>query len=577
MADGITIRAQNFRFEGKNFSKAMNRELEALFVEAARAFLIAAVRRIQIRTGFLRGAFTRLEDVVGAYQIGASKRAPTFSGHKGAGPASRPNRDLAVVSRRLARLRENQRKILIKLRTLHRREAERRAVLNRKITALEEKQKGFVHEKQLAAILRVNRDKALRERNTARFLLRQGQENEKKIDEAVRRFEARVKVSLNSKAVDERNATRLKLAEHQQRRNERFQRDLKALKRAYFGSLNKTPGKFAGRTPGTIGRDEFTRRLSKLRDEHARPTKTQDSLREKLSSQSRSNSKKLKSRLQAYKKKLQRKYADRLEEARLTGDHESITKIAEEVEKKIERAKRRIKRGLSGTKTGADRLLATLQRQAREHASMSAAALDQLQLRLEENDGRLNVVARTTRGRIVGQNVPGKFNLRGTERVKKIFNQPGGDKLQEYYYPVVGAPQARVLKTPRSGRKFATPAEFIIQKITKPQPAGLGLLKQLTGILGNTGRAIDPAIQAAVKDVADTVSFYQFNFAVDIRYLAINDVREAWFAWEAAMKAFNQVIVNGAARRLPNLSDFMLVETRRLSTTSRSIQVSGRR
>jgi hypothetical protein len=567
MADGITIRAENLRLDGKKFSKAMNTELEALFVEAARAFLIATVRRIPIRTGFLRGAFTRLEDVVGAYQLGASKKPPSLSGKRGTGPATRPNRDAVVVARRLVRLRETQRRLLRRIKKIQLREAERRTTLNKKLSELQNRQGGFVHEKQLNAILRVNRAKAIRDRAHVQFFLEKAHENESKIGEAVRRYESKTKFTLRSKANDERSSKQLQILTIQQTRNEKFQSLVKLLKRRFFGFTNSRQQ----RVPGTMSKEIFDKRLARIREAVSKPTKLQEQLRRSLSGQGAKISERLKSKLKAYQLRLTKKYADRLEEARLRDDDETIKDINREIAHRVARAAKRIQ-----SKKTNDPFIGLLQRQARAEAQMSAEAVDRLQHELQLSQGRLNVVARTTRGRIVGQNIPGKFNLESGESVKKIFNKSGHDRLEEFYYPVKGAPQSRILKTPRSGRKFATPAEFIIQKVTKPQPSGLGLLKQLAGILGPTGRTVDPAIQAAIRDVNDTVSFYQFNFTVDISYLAINDIRKLWGAWDAGVNAFNQVIINGAARRLPQLADFMLVETRRLSSTSRSKQVSGR-
>jgi hypothetical protein len=576
MADGITIRAQNFRFDGKNFNKVMDRELGALFTEAARAFLIAAVRRIPIRTGFLRGAFTRLEDVVGAYQIGASKKEPSFLGAKGKGPGTRPNRDVAVVARRLTRLRETQRRTLKQIKQLQNREAGRRRILNKKISELQNAQGGIVHEKQLAAILRENRAAALIDRNKARFLLKQGKLNAEKISDSARRFEAKYEVKLNTRASDERNMIRLRLLDHQQTRNDAFQRGIKRLRKAYFGGVDRTPGKFGQRIPGTISRDEFDRRLKKLREDLKSPTKLQQQLRERLTRQPSTNSAKLKTRLAEYTQRLREKYAERLSEAQAHGDQETIERIALRVQKKLARAKRKISRKLAGSEnvTGADKLLGELQRQARHRATLSEEQIDALDHQLDIAQGRLNVVARTTRGRIVGQNIPGKFNLRGSERVKTIFNKAGTARFEEFYYPVKGAPQARILKTPRSGRKFSTPAQYIISKVTKKPQASLGLLRQLAGIMHQTGRSVLPEVDAAIKDIGETISYYQFNFAVDISYLAVNDAKQAWLAWDAAVKEFNRVITSQTLKRLPSLDQFMLVETRRLSPTSSSTTVS---
>jgi len=573
MADGITIRAENLRFDGKQFTKTMNRELEALFTEAARAFLIAAVRRIHVRTGFLRGAFSRLEDVVGTFQASAARASRPSTLRKGTGTGSRPNRDIASAGRRLARLRETQTRVLKEIKRIQRRESERRTKLNAKIGRLQTKQKGFVHEKQLAGILRANRASAIRDRARAQSLIKRAQEVQQKVDEAVRRFETKAKIKLRSVVNDERNKIRLRLQVIQQKRNEAFQRDVKRLRRKFFGGPGKTPG---SRVPSTISKEEFDRRLTKLRNKISQPTRTQRRLSNTLAQQTSKIPKKLQGKLQAYARKLQQKYAQRLKDAE--DDADATRDINREIAIAVAR---RAKRALNRRNT--DPLLRVLQAQARSNARTSSESLESLRLLLNKNNEDIrNVVARTTRGRIVGQNVPGKFNLRGNERVKTIFNAQRDssgklvDPFLEFYYPVKGSPQSKVLKTPRSGRRFATPSNLIITKQQNKVNPNLQVFKQLAGFVQASGKSLTPYVQRTIADTGELNTLWEFHFAIDIRYLAVNEFKEGWFAWSAGIAAFNQVIASRGPVRLPKLTEFMLKETRRLTGQTRSVQINGR-
>lgn len=581
MADGITIRAENLRFDGKQFTKTMDRELQALFTEAARAFLIAAVRRIHVRTGFLRGAFSRLEDVVGTFQASVARvgRSGLGSLRRGTGTGARPDRDLASSGRRLIRLRERQIRIIREIKQIQKREKNRRTRLNKKLSDVQNTQGGNLADKQLQAITRENRAKALRDRAAAQRLIKRARANEEAIRKAVKAFEAKLKFDpkknehLRSVAVDVRRSTLLRIQIIQQKRNEAFQRSVKRLRQQYFGKRGQR-----GQTiQGTINREEFDKRLAKLRRKIVQPTRTQRRLRATLQ---RSPSVRMKKKLDAYRRKLQLKYQDRLEDARLSGEHERFEKLVLHIQKRIAEAERKVRN--AKRKQESDAFLLTLQRQARAQSRRSSEALESLRLRSNStNEDIRNVVARTTRGRVVGQNTPGKFNLRTGERVKKIFNanrDSSGklvDPFLEFYYPVKGSPQSKMLKTPRSGRRFATPANLIITRQQSKINPNLQVFKQLSGFVKASGGTVSADVQRQIADTTQLNTLWEFHFAVDIRYLAINDIKESWAAWISGILAFNQVILTKGPARLPKLSQFYLKSIHRLSPGT-PMKIEGR-
>lgn len=129
--------------------------------------------------------------------------------------------------------------------------------------------------------------------------------------------------------------------------------------------------------------------------------------------------------------------------------------------------------------------------------------------------------------RYTGANTPGKFNLRTGERVRQIFNRPGFPDKLEYYYHRRNDPDGRVLKTTRSGRQFTRPATKSILTTDKGK-------------------------SSAIPDL-NFHSRYTFTYSVDIRYLAINDVREGWRSWSSAIDAFNYHLSTNLVRRFPDL------------------------
>lgn len=582
MADGISIRAENLQFDGKSFTSAMNEDMYNLFIEATRAFLIAATRRIPIRTGFLRGAFTRLEDVVGAYETSSSGKFNASGVHKPrSGP--RPGKDLASTANRLVRLRQRQNTVLKQIRKLQQREAGRREVLNKRIQEIQQGNKGkFLADRKLRGVLAANRAVAIRQRNMVQSLIRQAKANDANIRKAVQVFREKLDGSLRSEANDTLRSLRLQDAILQQKRNEAFQRDLKKLNQGFFGKKDTTPGKVGGRVPGNLDQQTFDKRLSKLREKIGRPSSTQKRIRQRLKDiQGNFVTKEQQTRLENFARHLAKKYGDRIREAQQRDNDALETDLRNELSRKLQRARKKI----SNVNREDHPLLAAAQRRLARAQKLSEAHLEHLRLQLNSGGEHLNILARTTRGRIVGQNSPGKFNLQGSERVKKIFNsrdKEGGlvNQRQEFYYPTKGV---KILKTPRAGRRFATPANAIIVKTTIP-PKGTNpqLFRQLAGFLGAAGKEVPSFVQQAMRETSETVTDYTFNFAVDIRYLSVNDARLAWESWQAGVTAFSYVINTKAPARLPKLTDFNYVVVRAIKPgqsrpTVQTRNISGRK
>lgn len=571
MADGITIRAENLQFDGREFSKTMNRQLQDLFVEATRAFLIASTRRIPIRTGFLRGAFTRLEDVVGAFEASGSVKAKIAKARSGA----RSGKDLASTANRLVRLRQRQNRLLKQIRKLQQQEARRREELNKKLSELQQGNK-FLQDKKVRAVLAATRARAIRQRAIVQSLIKQAQANESDIRRAVQKFREKIGGTLRSEANDITRGMRLRDVVMQQKRNEAFQKDIRRLNQAFFGKKTTTPGRFAGRIPGQLDQQTFDARLKRLREKISQPTRTQRNLRKRIKDiETNFITDRQKSMLESYTRKIATKYRERIEEARRRDNQELEDDLIKEAQRKLQRARKKV----INTNKEDHPLLAAAQRRLARSERLSSQQVEHLRQLLQGE--HQNVVARTTRGRIVGQNTPGKFNLQGDERVKKIFNirDKNGNLVngrQEFYYPLRGTPEARILKTPRAGRRFATPSNQIIQIINDPPNPNLVVFQQLAGFVKASGGTVKSDVQRILRDTGDTNTRYQFHFAVDISYLSVNDSKLAWESWQAGINAFNQVIVTKATASLPKLSQFQYVVTRQLRP-GQSMTISGRK
>lgn len=595
MADGITFVARNLQFDGRAFSEAMNREMETLFHEAARAFLIASTRRIPIRTGFLRGAFTRLEDVVGAFESTTGAKL-NRSGVAKPRSGPRPGKDLASAANKLVRLRQKQTNILKRIRILQQRERKRRVAFNEKLSKLQSSsENNFLRERKLQALSAASRGRALRERAITQSLIKQAQNNERDISRALQTFKEKFESDgihkLRANVDDTVHSLKLRDYTLQQKRNEAFQRALRNLNRAYYGgrssgalTVTPRPGFPANRTAGRISQDEFTNRLRRLREKISQPTRTQRRLQQHIEDVNVSLlGQKAKSKLQAYAQKLREKYSERAADAETrfteTGQRDLLqeARLERQIQKKLRRA---VDKVLSKKKEDHPLLAAAQSRLARQQ-KIDDFQLEQLRQELQGAGETLNVTARTTRGRIVGQNSPGKFNLAGGERVKKIFNQRDKEgkllnEFREYYYPTKGTPETKVLKTPRSGRRFATPANAIILRINNPPNPNLALFQQLAGFVKASGGTVREDVARAAQDTTKITTRYEFHFAVDIRYLAVNDARLAWESWLAGINAFSYVINSKAPGRLPNLANFQYVVTRQLRP-GQSRTISGRK
>lgn len=99
---------------------------------------------------------------------------------------------------------------------------------------------------------------------------------------------------------------------------------------------------------------------------------------------------------------------------------------------------------------------------------------------------------------------------------------------REYYYPPGGG---KILKTPQSGRGFATAKDKIFQRTT-------------TSII--------------------------FTFQVDIRYFTINDLVSGhaptapWGAFIAGEIAFNQYVEKNLTKDIPRIEEYVRVRTQRI-------------
>lgn len=83
----IDFRAFVEVLDRETYLAAVRESIRAVFIKAARQFLLAAVPRVPIWTGFSRGAFKNLEDVVG--QVGQDKGGLRIRGTRTGGTRER--------------------------------------------------------------------------------------------------------------------------------------------------------------------------------------------------------------------------------------------------------------------------------------------------------------------------------------------------------------------------------------------------------------------------------------------------------------------------------------------------------
>lgn len=76
MSLGLSTTIELPRIDMNKFEQEFQTSFRQLMELAARAFLLQTVIRIPVRTGFLRGAFTPLENLVGAVQAQGPNRPP---------------------------------------------------------------------------------------------------------------------------------------------------------------------------------------------------------------------------------------------------------------------------------------------------------------------------------------------------------------------------------------------------------------------------------------------------------------------------------------------------------------------
>lgn len=70
-------------FDKDAFLSAVQVHLKNILIKAARAFLLAAIPRIPVRTGFARSAFKNLEDVAGKVSVDAQSGGYRIRGTRG--------------------------------------------------------------------------------------------------------------------------------------------------------------------------------------------------------------------------------------------------------------------------------------------------------------------------------------------------------------------------------------------------------------------------------------------------------------------------------------------------------------
>lgn len=74
---GFSVRASLVELDSTKFVKAVKDACRQALLKAARKFLLAALPRVPIFTGFARGAFGNLEDVVGRFTPGGGGKIET--------------------------------------------------------------------------------------------------------------------------------------------------------------------------------------------------------------------------------------------------------------------------------------------------------------------------------------------------------------------------------------------------------------------------------------------------------------------------------------------------------------------
>lgn len=517
----FSIKAEVLRFKGNEWSSKMDEQMTKLIKEAARRFLVAAIRRIPVRTGFLRGAFTTLEDVVGALSLASTQGKVTRKGNI----LTEEQNKIIAKGKKLFKLRKIQQKRLEQIRLLrkaeenrsveianiHQKHLERLAEFAGKAVKHGPNKGRLVADVLTEQDFRQLRVLAVNERRARLGLLEKFERDTRQLRKVHRQLEEKLDGAL-SKSLNERRATLIAKIERAHIKNElKFFNRLKNINRQNIDFdvkerlINQARERLKVRT-GRLDRlktlqDAFGKRVEKLKR----------TLNKRLD-------RKL-ARLQARVKSFKPSEATL---KRLKLDRARVEKFIRRSVKAGSFAKGRIIKEKEA-------VLRTLLEAQTKHSFNELQRLHNIENRFHESEG-LNLVPRVSRGK--------------TPKPEELTH------LREYYTHY-GA--HHVLKTPRSGRIFSTPSALIF---TKKQVPSHGAFTQLRGI-----------------SKASNINFnipteYAFNFNVLIRYLAINDIKHGWLAWQSGILAFRQYLIANALQAIPSLLDFMVKDRLTLTGTT---------
>lgn len=76
---GFSVRASLVSLDANKFIAAVKDSCREALMKAARKFLLAAIPKVPVFTGFARGAFGNLEDLVGRFTGGGAKTGPSVN------------------------------------------------------------------------------------------------------------------------------------------------------------------------------------------------------------------------------------------------------------------------------------------------------------------------------------------------------------------------------------------------------------------------------------------------------------------------------------------------------------------
>lgn len=576
MSLSISIRADVGKFETERFTKAMDKAMQDLFVGAAREFLINAVSRIKVRTGFLRGAFSTLEDAVGNFELTGAKPRTIVGKRKGKGVGSRPNQDLESIASKLLSARERQNRLLKRISKLRGREEarylkniQRQLDEQAKENSRDKTIKVSLQEKALDAQKKENRrNKVLRERQQRAKLLRSASINQAQINKLLDDFERKAKLTKTSKIGEKKRQLRLRVEIAKQKREQAFFRSFRALNdlrngyvttkfvggKSVSGTYTFKKSKRRVKILAKIDEAEYKRRYKQLQTTFNSKNRRLVNLEKQLQDLTIEASKAINpKRLKKLKAQILKRIKRENKGKRLAGEKKNSRRrlnersLAKELIKIINRKAQRKEAGNA---------IFSLIKKKKELQDLRRQTLQRPRLNLRDEEGnlRLNTVTRIKGGKIRGQQRSGKFDLReGEQATGNPF------RLVEYYYPNLGR-IGRVLKTPKSGRQFATAPSKIITVTKVNNPKNAQLFQQLASARRAAGLKVGKDVLKAAGALDSVPNQYTFNYSVNIRYLAINETREFWYAWTNATRAFNNYLVRNTLAKLPKLEDYTLVD-----------------